>query len=828
MMKAIKLTTKISIVSVSFIVIFTVLLGIYFDKFLRDNYFNNAKAKINYAKDRVIADFKATQEELRTGIGFIKTDNDLIASIELINNYQNKDNYNAILLDEEKKDIADVLLEKVKISLNSTIKLYDKNEELIAYVYKDKDRYKLNFISYENSKKFLHTKYEDEKNYQRIDYIESSESPFKHTNYYSQPALKDSVLITSHISDNTLHFDSHQSIFLNDDESKTILHLEMSKIYSELYFHKISNDLDLNIFIDKDKFYEKDATEPLCDAKLENIDIKEHEGDYYSAFLLNTKNTKLPLVFSLDKQQLNYTLNENRKRLALFLFISIILILIVFNYLLHFGISIPLDKLMEQISKIKSGNYSETTVVKTADELEEISKNMNMLSDAVSSREQALKDSQKDLEYYSTHDELTGLLNRRSFSIKLDYALKVAKRNSKKLAVLFLDLDQFKQINDTLGHSIGDNLLKQVASRLRESLRDSDILSRVGGDEFNIFVEGFKNTRELQTFAKKILDDFEEPFVDTKNELMTSVSIGIAVFPEDGLNSETLIKNADLAMYSAKETGRNSYSFYSSALSKLLNDRMSIVNALKWSIKTQNEFVLYYQPKISTKTQKIIAVEALIRWNSSELGFVTPDRFIEIAEETHMIIDIGKWVINQACKDFVKLKESGFKLEQVSVNVSSIQLQYSDMLKTIKEVIDSTNIQASELELEITESYIATNEDSAIDTLSEFRDMGIGIAIDDFGTGYSSLSYLQKLPISRLKIDKAFIGDLENSLESIAVVKAILALGEAFYLNITVEGVETQKQVDFFSNKNCEEIQGYFYSKPLPINELKKFIKHSQ
>ncbi|MEJ2415313.1 MAG: YdiU family protein, partial [Sulfurimonas sp.] len=504
---------------------------------------------------------------------------------------------------------------------------------------------------------------------------------------------------------------------------------------------------------------------------------------------------------------------------------STLIILVLYYILIYYGISKPLTKLMEQISRIKQGDYTEVPVVKTADELEEISKNINMLAVAVQTRENSLKQWQSKLEYLSTHDELTGLFNRRSFSIKLEYALKKAKRNQTQIAILFLDLDEFKQVNDTLGHTIGDNLLKAVAHRLETSLRESDVLARVGGDEFNIFVDGFKSIIELQTFAQKLLDDFTEPFVDVENEIVSSTSIGISLFPNDGEDVETLIKNADLAMYKAKENGKNSYSFYSSRFSEFLQHRMDIVQALKSAIKSEDEFVLHYQPKVSIQTQKVVGVEALIRWNSSELGFVRPDQFIKIAEETHMILDIGLWVLRKACEDFMFLKNNNCHIGSISVNVSSVQLEYGDMLQKVKDVITYTGISAEELELEVTESYIATHEKRAIETLTKFRNMGVALAIDDFGTGYSSMSYLQALPVTRLKIDKGFVDDLPDSKESTAIVNAIISLAETFGLKITVEGIEKEEQLNFFKGKYCDEIQGYFHSKPLPLKELQSFVK---
>ena len=805
------------------------MLGTYFDSFLKANYFKESKNKIVHATERVIVDFKHAERELREGIGFIEEDDTFIASMELINNYQDKDNYNAALLDEEKKEINKYLLQKIKASFNASIKLYDKNEELIAFVYKDKNSYRENFISYENAKKVLYSKYETDLEYKKSRFQDTKEFPFVHVDYYTQPELKRDVVITHHHKDAKLYIMAHNSIFDKEHPEETKIHIEMGKAFDGAYFQRVSSDLDLDVSVSKEKKYEKNSLALFAGILLDDENILEYKDKYLSAFSIMTKNNyNIYLLFSLDKGILNESLNKNRQQLILFLIVSIVVIIILSYFLIHQRISTPLAKLMEQINKIKTGDYSSSEIVKTTDELEVISKNINMLATSLKHREISLKESQKQLEHLSTHDELTGLLNRRSFSIKLEYALQKAQRNKTKIAVLFLDLDDFKQVNDTLGHSTGDNLLKAVANRLEMSLRESDALARVGGDEFNIFVEGFKNITELQFFAQKILDEFIEPYVDMDYEIVSSTSIGISIFPDDGKDVETLIKNADLAMYKSKDSGRNNYSFYSTKFSENLQYRMDIVQSLKAAIKNQDEFVLNYQPKISVKTQKIVGVEALIRWNSPELGFVRPDEFIKIAEETHMIIDIGTWVMRQACTDFMKLKNSGYALNQISVNVSGVQLEYSNMLETVKDVILQTNIQASELELEVTESYIATNEDSAIDTLSSFRDMGIELAIDDFGTGYSSMSYLQALPITRLKIDKAFVDELPHSKESVAVVQTIIALAQAFNLKITVEGVELKEQFDFFQDKYCDEIQGYYYSKPLSFSDLKKFIEDNK
>lgn len=823
-----QLRTKISSIAILTLFVFTFVIGIYFDAFLENDYYDKNENKITRALQRVIVDLKTTEASLKEGIGFVQHDISFIASMELINNYQDKNHYNAILLDEEKKIIAKNLLDRVKISLNDSIAVYDKNAELVAFVYKDGAIYKLNFISYEDGKRVLYSKCEADSHYKKSVYKEKSQTPFHHTMLYTQKELHQGKLVTYQFRHKQLHLTSHISIFDTKNPMQMKMYMEMSKVFSTQYFNKISDDLDLKVSLTSEVNAQKKPS-PLFDFRAEKrvrlIDIQSH---YISVFSIQTVNGEVYIKFALDKENLNRVLKKNRYQLILFMIVAIVVILLLFNFLMRFGLMRPLEKLMHQIRQIKNGDYSASPVVKTEDELEEISENINMLATAVESREVSLRESQKKLEYFATHDELTRLINRRAFSIELKHALQKALRNKTQVAVLFLDLDEFKQVNDTLGHSIGDILLQSVANRLQESLRESDVLARVGGDEFNIFIEGFKYISEVQVLAQKILDAFIEPFVDDENEIVSSTSIGIALFPDDGKDTETLTKNADLAMYKSKERGGNSYSFYSSKFSESVEHRMEIVQALKSAVKNEQEFLLYYQPKISIKTKKIVGVEALIRWNSPELGFVRPDEFIHIAEETHMIIDIGRWVLKQACSDFVSLKEKANVLEQISVNVSGVQLEYSDMFETVKEITKLTHMDVTKLEIEVTESYIATNEVKAIKTLSKFRSMGIELAIDDFGTGYSSMSYLQSLPISRLKIDKAFVDDLPSSKESVAVVSAIIALAEAFHLKITVEGVEKVEQVAFFEDKYCDDIQGYYYSKPLTFSDFKEFLsKHS-
>ena len=820
-----KLTTKISLITLFSIITSIGILGFYFDEFLKNIYFEDAKQRISNAKEKIYFDIKNKENDLIKGVSFIQDDRTMKASIALINNYQNKKHYNAVLLDEEKKDIALQLLRRVKISFNSDIALYDKNAELIAFVFKDDKGYKLNYISYENSKPVIYSKYEFEDLYKKISDEEyTKDISYRHVLYYKQPELKNRTLITYHYINGSLYIKSHKSMF--DKNGVSTSHIEMSYKIDNNYFQNISKNMNMKVFMTPDSRYTNDRLSLLDKSDLDDIDITQSDLQYYSSFIVVTKELPLNIVISLDKSILNSALNKNRIELILFLILITMVTLIVLYYLLNFNLSKPLNRLMKNIFKIESGDYSESEIIKSGDELQEISVNINDLAKAVHNREKELKESQKQLEYLSNHDELTNLLNRRAFDDSFNEALTyAAQHQGHKVALFFLDLDQFKQVNDTLGHNVGDELLQKVSDRLVEFLVDKAVFARVGGDEFKLYVENFDNIHYVEDLAKNLLRQFEKIFQCGDFEISTTVSIGVAIYPDHGTDSVTLIKNADLAMYKSKDKGRNNYSFFSTELAEFLEKRTKIINALKYALKNKDEFMLVYQPKISIENEKIVGIEALVRWNSTTLGHVSPGEFIGIAEDTHMIIEVGKWVLDKACEDFMKLKKEGYLLEHISVNISSIQLHYSDLYKTLSDTITATGIGTHELELEVTESYIATNEIKAIDTLGKFREMGIELAIDDFGTGYSSMSYLQRLPITRLKVDKAFVDDLPYSIESVAVVKAILALANTFGLKITIEGVENEEQLEFFKDKYCDDIQGYVYSKPLSLEELKIFIK---
>jgi diguanylate cyclase (GGDEF)-like protein len=481
---------------------------------------------------------------------------------------------------------------------------------------------------------------------------------------------------------------------------------------------------------------------------------------------------------------------------------------------------------MQQITRIENQDYSISPPLLTGDELEIISKNINQLAQTINEREASLKISRNELEYLSNHDVLTDLPNRRFFMNRLQHALDLALRSDNRLAIFFIDLDQFKLVNDTLGHDVGDELLVQVTRRLNRYVRTGDTLARIGGDEIYILIENAPSRPVLETIVQKYLQTFITPFHCFGHVISITASVGISIYPDNGEESVTLIKHADLAMYSSKDHGRNRYTFFSDELFKYASERAGLIHDLERAVETFEQFELYYQPKVNANTHQIVSIEALIRWNRPGYGLITPDGFISLTEEIGLINPIGEWALKKACSDFMALQQEGVNLQQVSVNVSSVQMKKSDMLSLVNQTIAETGIRPQQIELEITESYIATDVEQAIEILRTFNEKGVGVAIDDFGTGYSSMNYLQKLPITRLKIDKSFVDGLPHAKDSITITRAIISLAKSFNLALTAEGVENRGQLDFLIKEQCDEIQGNYFSKPLTKEELVQFYRN--
>ena len=483
-------------------------------------------------------------------------------------------------------------------------------------------------------------------------------------------------------------------------------------------------------------------------------------------------------------------------------------------------------------NEIGRGNLDIDIEVFSNDEIGDLTKSINDMKSS-------LKKSNERINYIAYHDSLTGLPNRLMFREYLEHTLSSAKRKEEKVALLFLDLDNFKYINDTLGHESGDLLLREISERLNIELRNSDFIAhtdyndpdnmvaRLGGDEFIILLNNIENNFIPSTVSTRVIKTVAKPVKILTHEIHVSVSIGITIFPDDSDDTDTLIKNADIAMYYAKEHGKNNYQYFSKNMNESMSIRLSLESYLRKAI-SENEFELYYQPQICTKTNKLLAAEALIRWNSSDMGMVFPDQFISIAEESGLILEIGEWVLNEACRQLKEWQNQGLPDISIAVNVSSVQFARQGLPDLLKKLLKKYSLNPRYLEVELTESIFLDDEDKASATLSSIRDMGINVSLDDFGTGYSSLGYLRKYPIDTLKIDRSFILEISNSDEGEAVIVAIISMAHAMGLSVVAEGVEDKTQLTFLKAHKCDFIQGYYYYKPMTADKLTDILKLKQ
>jgi diguanylate cyclase (GGDEF)-like protein/PAS domain S-box-containing protein len=429
-----------------------------------------------------------------------------------------------------------------------------------------------------------------------------------------------------------------------------------------------------------------------------------------------------------------------------------------------------------------------------------------------------VKESQEKLDHLAHHDPLTALPNRLLFNDRLQHALLRASRDHEQLALLFIDLDRFKNVNDTLGHHIGDELLKQVAKALQEKLREGDTLARLGGDEFIVLLEDVDGQRGAGLVAEKLVAMFEEPFMVAGHELFVTCSVGISLFPTDATDLNMLIRNADVAMYQAKARGRNGYSFYAPSMTGEGVERLRLETFLRRSIEKE-EIFLNYQPQVEIETGRLVGVEALVRWNHPELGLVPPVRFIPLAEDTGFINQLGKWVLYEACRQMVRWQEAGLHVPKIAVNLSVKQFERGSIVNMVADILRETGLEPERLQLEVTESVIMNTGD-ALNFINDLHSIGVGLAIDDFGTGYSSLAYLKQLPVQTLKIDRSFIQDISTDVNDEAIAIAIIQLGKSMNLSVIAEGVETEQQAAFLLRQGCRLAQGYLYSKPMLAEEM--------
>jgi diguanylate cyclase (GGDEF)-like protein len=446
-----------------------------------------------------------------------------------------------------------------------------------------------------------------------------------------------------------------------------------------------------------------------------------------------------------------------------------------------------------------------------------------------------LVESEQRLHRMAYFDSLTELPNRHFFLEHLQHMIALAQRQKLKLGVLFLDLDGFKRINDTLGHYLGDIVLQATADRLLKSIRGSDVLirtgtaqddislARLGGDEFTILLSAIERNEDAATIAERIRVNLAQPLVIGDHEIYTSTSIGIGIYPDDGETAEELLNNADLAMYYAKRGGGNGYRYFTTKMSETALRRLNLESHLRKAIE-HDELKLHYQPQLDIVTGQFSSLEALIRWDCQELGWLSPVEFIPLAEETGLIISIGEWVLREACRQAKNWLDQGIPLSHMAVNVSAIQFLHKGFSSLVATILAETGLEPNMLELELTESVLINDEEIVLAVLRSLKQVGVLLAIDDFGTGYSSLSRLKNFPIDRLKIDQAFVSNLEQNSENAAIVVAVIAMAKGMNMKVIAEGVETTGQLDFLTNKRCNEAQGYFLSKPLPPAQVEEFL----
>lgn len=482
---------------------------------------------------------------------------------------------------------------------------------------------------------------------------------------------------------------------------------------------------------------------------------------------------------------------------------------------------LSLTAIMEKVTSTK--DYRLRAEVSAVKELAQLAEGFNEMLVEISDRDKALLERQDRLHRQAHYDTLTGLPNRALFNDRLAQSLRRAERNKEMLAVLFIDLDDFKLINDTHGHRVGDLLLIEVSRRLLKETRADDTLARMGGDEFTVFLQDVKSVDNALQVAHKHLSSLLAVFLLEDKQLFISASIGIALFPDHGNSADALLKSADAAMYLAKQKGKNHTELFSQSLYYKVSERLTLQGDLRRALENE-EFILHYQPRVNLKNGNLSGVEALVRWQHPDRGLIPPLTFIPLAEETGLIMEIGEWVMREACRQMQRWHHAGILVPRVSVNVSPLQFRRQNIVELVKSILGETSLCAEALELEITESALMDDIDQAIDTLQQLQQMGIHISIDDFGTGYSSLSHLRSLPVNTLKVDRSFVMNAHVSEEDAQILSAILAMAHSLSLDTVVEGVECEEQRDLLRKQVCGEVQGFFYARPMPAEDLASML----
>ena len=641
----------------------------------------------------------------------------------------------------------------------------------------------------------------------------------------TEPELKGYLILT--ISLNLLleeiskkNTKQHGMVFLLSNQGKLLLEINNSQDFNNTQdtkvFDKLSDEKIPARLFEKIKHY----------ADIEDVYIGEFMGDD-SVVVGKAMHEDMYLFSRILNKEFMFESKRLGVLVAVIVFVSIFLTTSIILGVIKYLVLMPVEKLEQAAKRIGRGGRIDNLLVNADDEIGSLAKTFIDMS-------RNIKRSNEQAEYIAHHDNLTGLPNRLMFRNCLGHYISAAKRKNEHLALLFLDVDNFKSVNDTLGHHVGDQLLKEFSSRLLATLREgdlvtkidtdeNDVVARLGGDEFVILLAGINDSYVPGFVAKRILEKMRPVFVLDEHHVHASVSIGITLCPDDSDDAGVLTKNADIAMYHAKKNGKNNYQYFSRKMNEAVQTRLDLETHIRKAIANK-DFNLHYQPQIEVSTGKITGVEALLRWTDPVLGVVTPDKFIPVAEETGLIIPIGEWVFDEACKQLRQWYDMGCDGIQVAINVSSIQFLRQRIPSVLHFYVRKYNLNPADIEIELTESIYMHSENHVTDTLSALRNMGVKIALDDFGTGYSSLAYLRRFPIDVLKIDRSFINEINVSNEGEAVINAIIRMAHAMNLKVVAEGVEDESQLGFLKKKGCDCVQGYYYYKPMPAEEVLELL----